>query len=166
MIWWRFSSLVLSMKKTFSKSFLIPPLELTLDNIVLNYCLLDSVCFTYAEDSFLRITSWRDRKLACSKHHCTTEPMSLKVCQQPLWVGDSVKLSSMAELSLRNHCWRIKTMSKSSSELRHTKIEQQRRGRKSFELMNQCSKYFGQIGGSICGEELVKELQPYVLQQT
>ena len=32
----------------FSKSYVLPPLELTLDYMVLNYCLLDITCFTYA----------------------------------------------------------------------------------------------------------------------
>ena len=32
----------------FSKSYIIPPLELTLDYIVLNYFLLDTFCFSYA----------------------------------------------------------------------------------------------------------------------
>ena len=43
-----FYSLVLSMKKTFSKSYLIPPLEFTLDYIVLNCCSQDTTCFTNA----------------------------------------------------------------------------------------------------------------------
>ena len=42
---------------------------LTLDYIVLNYSLLDTTCFTYAEDSFIR-------RLTAPKHHCTTELMS------------------------------------------------------------------------------------------
>ena len=41
-------SFVLSMNKTFSKSYVTPLLELTLDYIVLNYCLLDPTCLNYA----------------------------------------------------------------------------------------------------------------------
>ena len=49
----------------------------TLDYIVLNYCLLDTTCFTNAEDYF---TSHQVRwlKADCSKHLYTTEPMSWK----------------------------------------------------------------------------------------
>ena len=47
----------------FSKSYIIPPLELTLDYIVLNYCLLDTTCFTSVEDNFINVTSSYDRKL-------------------------------------------------------------------------------------------------------
>ena len=46
LIWRRFSSLLLSMNKTFPKSYIIPPLELTLDYIVLNFYLLDTTRFT------------------------------------------------------------------------------------------------------------------------
>ena len=56
----------------------------------------------------------------------------------------------MAELMSRNHCWGSKTMSKSLS------------GMKSFGLTNQSSKSLTQIRGSLCGKELVKELQPLV----
>ena len=36
---------------------------------------------------------------------------------------------------------------------------------KCFELMNQSSKSFSQIGGAMSGEELMKELQPPVSHQ-
>ena len=36
------------MNKTFSKSYILSPLELILDYIVLNYCLLDTTSFIYA----------------------------------------------------------------------------------------------------------------------
>ena len=49
--------------KMFSKSYIIPALELTLDYIVLNYCLLDATCFTHAEDTFIRVTNLHDRTL-------------------------------------------------------------------------------------------------------
>ena len=47
----------------FSKSYIIPLLELTLDYIVLNYYLLDTTCFTYVKDNFFRVTSMCDRRL-------------------------------------------------------------------------------------------------------
>ena len=53
----------MSMNKVYSKSYIISPLELTLDYIVLNYCLLDTTCFTYAEENFIRVTSLCDRRL-------------------------------------------------------------------------------------------------------
>ena len=70
----------------------------------------------------------------------------------------------MAELQSRNHCWGNKTMSKGSSGPKHTETKQQSSGIKSFGLMNQSLKSLGQIGGSICSEELVKKLQPLVSQ--
>ena len=69
LIWRHFSSLVLSIDKTFSKSYIIPPLELTLENIVLNYCLLDTTCFTYADDNFTWVTSLRYRRLLQTSLH-------------------------------------------------------------------------------------------------
>ena len=57
-----FFSLQLNMNKTFSKSYIIPPLELTLDYIVMNNCLQD-ITFISAEDSFIRVTRLHDRRL-------------------------------------------------------------------------------------------------------
>ena len=49
-------------------------MELTGDNIVLNYCLLDTTCFTYVEDNFSSHQFvWQ--KADCSTHHCTNETM-------------------------------------------------------------------------------------------
>ena len=49
--------------------------------------------------------------------------------------------------------------------LRRTKTGQQSSGIKSFLLTNQSSKVIGQIEVSMCGEDLVKELQVSVLYQ-
>ena len=76
-----------------------------------------------------------------------------KMCQYPLWGEDY-----MAELLSRKPCWGNKTMSNGSSGLRHTKTGQQSSRITSFGLMNQNLKSLGQIEGSMCGEELVKEL--------
>ena len=46
-----------------SKSYIIPPLDFTLDHIELNYCLLDTTYFTYAEVNFIWVISLHDRKL-------------------------------------------------------------------------------------------------------
>ena len=51
------------MNKTFSESYIITLIELILDYIVLNNYLLDTTCFTYAEDNFIRITSLHNRRL-------------------------------------------------------------------------------------------------------
>ena len=75
------------------------------------------------------------------------------MCQHPLWGEDSVKLVYMAELVSRKHSWGSKAMLRDSS------------GIKSSDLMNQSLKSLGQIGGSMCDEELVKELQSSVLHQ-
>ena len=72
------------MNKTFSKSFLLPPVELTLDYIVLSYCLLNNTCFIYAEDNFNRVTSSSDTKVTASN---ITEQLNQyvdKICQHPL----------------------------------------------------------------------------------
>ena len=50
-------------------------------------------------------------------------------------------------------------MLKGSSRSRHTKTGQERTGAKSFGITNQNLKSLGQIEGSTCDEELVKELQ-------
>ena len=50
------------MNKTFSKSYIILPLELILDYIVLNYCLLNTICFTYAYKTISSVTSLYDRR--------------------------------------------------------------------------------------------------------
>ena len=63
-----FSSLVLSMNKTFYKSYIITPIELILNYFELNYSLLDTNCFTYTEANFIRVTSW----LQTSLHNRTT----------------------------------------------------------------------------------------------
>ena len=51
------------MNKTFPTSYILLSLELTLDFIVLDYSLLDTTCFTYAEDNFIRVTCLFDRRL-------------------------------------------------------------------------------------------------------
>ena len=56
------------MNKTFTESYIISPLELTIDYIVLNYYLLDTTCFTYAEDNYIWGTSLRKRKLTALKN--------------------------------------------------------------------------------------------------
>ena len=71
-----FFSLIVNMNKTFSKSYIIPPLERTSDNIMLNYCSLDTTCFTYAEDNFITSHQLAWQKANCSQNHCITEPMS------------------------------------------------------------------------------------------
>ena len=51
LIWWQFSFIV-SINKTLFKSYIISPFELTLDDIVLNNCLLDATCFTSCRGQF------------------------------------------------------------------------------------------------------------------
>ena len=58
-----FSFSELSMNKAFSKSYIIPLIEFKLDYFVFTYCLLETTCFTNAEDNFIRITSVRGRRL-------------------------------------------------------------------------------------------------------
>ena len=73
------------MNKIFSKSYSIPPLELTLDYIVLDYCLLDTICSTYAEDNFIRVTNLRDSKLTAPNITVQLDQCcEKKMCQHPL----------------------------------------------------------------------------------
>ena len=66
-----FSSLVQRMNKVFSKIYII----LTLDYIVVHYCLLDTTSFTYAEDNFISYQLvWQ--KADCYKPHSTTKALS------------------------------------------------------------------------------------------
>ena len=65
----------------------------------------------------------------------------------------------MAEFLQRNHFLGSKTMSKGFSEPKCTKTGKQWSEIKSFGLTHQSLKSFVQIGGSICGEVFVKELQ-------
>ena len=51
------------MNKMSSKSSIIPPVELAIDYIVLNYCLLDIICLTYADDNFIKVKSLHERRL-------------------------------------------------------------------------------------------------------
>ena len=54
------SSLVLSMNKTFFKSYIIPPLELMLDYIGLNYCLLDTAQLNQCQEKMCQHPLWRE----------------------------------------------------------------------------------------------------------
>ena len=89
---------------------------------MLNYCLLDTTCFTYEENNFIWVTSLRDRKLTTPNITTRLNQSYEKMCQHPLR-EDSVKLAYMVELSSRNHCWGSKTMSKGSSGSRCAKTE-------------------------------------------
>ena len=82
------------MKKTFSKSYVLLQLELTLNYIVLNNCLLPTTCCTYAEDSDIRVTSLRDRKLTtlnnttqqsqCREKNVSSATMKRRLCEADL----------------------------------------------------------------------------------
>ena len=91
------------MNKTFSKSDIIPPFELTFDDIVLNYCLLDITCFPCAVDNFIRVTNLYDRRLIVP--NITAQ---LNQCHEKKNVNihgeKTVKLAYMVDLLLRNHC--------------------------------------------------------------
>ena len=102
------------------------------------------------------VTSLCDRRLTAP---CITAQLNKyceKICQHPLW-EDSEKLVYMAWLLSRNHCWGSKTMSKGSSGPRCTITGQYSSRTKSFELKNQNFKSLGQIGGSVCSKELMKD---------
>ena len=82
------------MNKTFSKSYILSPLELTLDYIVLNSCMLDTTCFTYAEGNFIKVPSLRDRRLIaqnisaqviqCHKKNVSLSSVRRRLCEAGL----------------------------------------------------------------------------------
>ena len=72
------------MIKTFFKSYIIQPLELSLDYIVLNYCFLETSRFTFAEDNFIRGNILRDRKLNAPNITVQLKQSPKKISQHPL----------------------------------------------------------------------------------
>ena len=64
----------------FSKSSIIPPLELTSDYIVL----IDSTCFICAADNFIRVTSLCDSRLIALNITAQLNQCQEKMCQHPL----------------------------------------------------------------------------------
>ena len=91
----------MGMNKTFSKSYIIPLLQLTLDYIVLNYCLLDTICFTYAVVNFIRVTNLRDRRLTppnntaqlnqCQEKNVSTFTVRRRLCEAGLYGRIAIK---------------------------------------------------------------------------
>ena len=163
--WRYFSSLVLGRDKIFFKIYIIPPLELTLNYIVLKYSLLDTTCFTYAEDNFISppacvIEEW----LLQTSLHIWTHNVK-KICQHPRFEEHSVKLTYMIELLSRYQCNESKTIPKGSSTPNLTKNGQQSSRIKSFGPTNQSSKSFSQIRGSVYDEGLAKELLPLTMEE-
>ena len=73
-------------------------------------------------------------------------------------VSTSIVRRRLCEIGLYDRT-AVKKPLKQNNVKRHTKTRQESGRIKSFELMNQSLKSLGQIGGSICSEELVKELQ-------
>ena len=121
---------------------------------------------TRTEDNYIRVTSLWDRRLIAPNITAQlNQNHEKKMSQQPLWREESVKLAYMAELLSRNHCWGSKTMSKGSSDTRYSKAGQKSSRIKPFGLTNQSLKSFGEIGESMCSEELMKELWPPLLHQ-
>ena len=73
------------MNKAFSKNDIIPPFEVTLDYIVLNYYLLDATSFIYAEDNFISVTGLCDRQLTAPNITAQLKQCcEKKLCQHPL----------------------------------------------------------------------------------
>ena len=93
------------MNKTFSKSYIIPPLKLTLDYIVLNYCFLDTICFTYPEDNIIKVTSLHNKRLNASNISAQlnqyNEKMSTSTVQRRLREADLYGRITVKKLLLR-----------------------------------------------------------------
>ena len=61
----------------FSKSYFIPP-------FVLNYCFLDTTCFTYAEDNFIWVTSLHEGRLTVQLNQCQEKNVSISTVRRRL----------------------------------------------------------------------------------
>ena len=96
------------------------------------------------------------QKTNCSKYHCTTELMSWK---NVLISTVKRRLCENGLLST-NYCWGSKTMSKGCRGSINTKTGKESGWMKFFGLTEQSSKSFGQIGESMCDEDLVKGWNP------
>ena len=101
-----------------------------------------------------------NKKADCSERHCTTEPKSWKKVLTSAVRRRLSKAGLYGRIAVKKLLLR-----KQNNVKRCTKTGQQSSGIKSFGLTNQSSKSLGQIGGSMCGEELVKELKPPVSHQ-
>ena len=89
----------MNMNKTFSKTYIISSLKLTLDYIVL--CLLDSTCFIFAEDNFIRVTSLRDRKLIARNITIHLNQCREKMYQHPPW-GEDCEADLYGRIAIKN----------------------------------------------------------------
>ena len=100
------------MNETFFKSYFILPRKITLDHIVLNYCLLDTICFYQCNRQFHHNYQLAWQKADCSKHYCTTEPMSWKKyirihCEKTLWSWPKWKNCCQPLLRKQNNVKRL-----------------------------------------------------------
>ena len=147
------------MNKTFSKSYITPQLEVTWP-----YCVelrhARYYPFYWGRDQFHRGHHLASQKAEWSQHHCTTETISWK----------NVSTSTVRRRLCEADLYKKQLLRKQNN----IKSLQWNETRKDWTI-EQCNKVnwtdeskfeiFGDIGGSICGEELMKELQPPVSHQ-
>ena len=100
------------------------PFEITLNSIGLNYCLLDTTCFTHVEVNFPRDNSLRDRRVTAPNistelNQCRESSVSLFTVGRRLCEADLY-----GEISVNKSILRTKNNDKCSSESRCTKNEQ------------------------------------------
>ena len=113
------TSFLFFLKEIYIYSYIILPLELTLDDIVLNYCLLDSNYFTFAKDNFITVISLCYRRLTGPnitaqlnqfyEKNVSTSTVRKRLCQAGLYGRITVKktLSGKQDNKLRCTDWAI-----------------------------------------------------------
>ena len=123
----RFSSLVMSMNKTFSKSYIISPLDLILHNLVLNArCYLFYLC----REKFHQSCQLVWQKLTAP--NSTAQLSQCEKCVNIHWGENSLKLDYTAEFLSRNPSGESKTISKDPISLIHIKRGQLINGTTKF----------------------------------
>ena len=152
------SSLELCMNKIFSKSYIIPSLELALDYIVLDYCLLKPTCFSNAEDNSTRVTSLTDRKLSAPNITDNWTNVVKKISSTGTWTIRHCEAGLYARITLKKQILRKQNNFKTLQWAKVPNIGERSSGINSFGLTNKSLKSLGQKGGYMCGKKLMKEL--------
>ena len=145
------------MNKKFSKSY-ISPLDLTLRLFCVKLLLARHYLFYVCGGQFHQSHQLAWQKANCSKYHCTNEPMSWKN------VSTFTVRREPCEACLYDRIAVKKPPLRKQKKSQKVKVGQRQEssGRKPFGLTNLGSKSFGQIGGSICSEELEKLFNPFI----
>ena len=146
--------IVLKRKKSNKKSLVLNITWTHIRQYCVELMLAKYYLFYLCREQFHQSHQFAWQKADCLKHHCTIEPMSWKN------VSTLTVRRRLCETGLNG---RIALKKLGSCGSRHTRNSSEI---KFFGLTNQSSKSLGQVGGSMCDEELVKELQFPVSHQS